>query len=252
MLGSVEYTNIEPKRGANVMSSRAQAIVSRSVALVGGTTLLLGLVAAPAWATKTPKSHLATYAPSDTFTTASLGASVTLPAFTCKSTQDGIDIQDALYNSDSDQWSSANVGLQCIKEKVGKHRRMVAHFAASLDLQGVFSNPSTTMNAGDTVVLSASCVGLSIVVSVDDTTTHSSASANSADPCTSDDAGIGLNGIVKLPTFGAVSFADVTVDGLPIAITDPVASNYYEGRKYVITTGPLTDDGTAFTATQGS
>ncbi len=234
------------------MSSRTQAIVSRSVALVGGTTLLLGLAAAPAWANKTPRSHLATYAPSDTITTASLGASVTLPAFTCKSTQDGIDIQDALYNSDSGQWSSANVGLGCTKEKVGKRRQMVSLFSASFDLEGAYSNPSVTMNAGDTVVLSASCNGGGIEVSVDDSTTHSSASVTSADPCTSVDGGIGLNGIVKLPTFGAIDFSEVTVNGSPIGAADPVVSNYYEGRKYVITTGALTDDGTAFTTTQGA
>ncbi len=234
------------------MSTRTHTVVSRSVALVGGTALLLGVAASPAWANRTPRSHLATYAPSDTVTVSSVGASVTLPTFTCQSTKDGIDIQDALYNSDSSQWSSANVGLTCTKEKVGKHRQTVALFSSSFDLEGVYSYPSITMNPGDTVVMSASCNGDGIGVSVDDTTTHSSASVTSADPCGSVDAGIGLNGIVKLPTFGAVSFADVMVNGLPIGSTDPAVSNYYEGRKYVITTSPLTDGGTAFTTTQGA
>jgi len=42
------------------------------------------------------------------------------------------------------------------------------------------------------------------------------------------------------------------MNGDPIGSFDPEAANYYASKKAQITTGALTDDGAAFTTTQGS
>jgi hypothetical protein len=122
-------------------------------AWVVGTSLALFSVATPAWA-KT-KSHLATYAPSDT-TITSFDATVTLPSFTCKSSKDAVTNQIAFLNNDSGHFSGSNVNLVCTKEKVGKHHILAPQYSVFLDVDGAITFPSVIMNAGDTVVLSTS------------------------------------------------------------------------------------------------
>lgn len=134
------------------MSAHTRSVLMRS-AWVVGTSLALFSVATPAWA-KT-KSHLATYAPSDT-TITSFDATVTLPSFTCKSSKDAVTNQIAFLNNDSGQFSGSNVNLVCTKEKVGKHHILAPQYSVFLDVDGAITFPSVIMNAGDTVVLSTS------------------------------------------------------------------------------------------------
>ena len=49
-----------------------------------------------------------------------------------------------------------------------------------------------------------------------------------------------------------IDFSNVNVNGSSLGSFTPTVSNYYEGRKNVITVGPITDGGTAFVTTQGA
>ena len=55
-----------------------------------------------------------------------------------------------------------------------------------------------------------------------------------------------------LPAFGSQDFSGATINGDPLATSTPTASTYYEAKKDEITTGPITDGGTAFALTQVS
>jgi hypothetical protein len=222
-------------------------------AVVAGPLLAIGLVAAPSGAatnTKTPKSYLATY--NANTAVSSLSVTVTLPSFTCKKGDD-VAAYANTEDLDTDSWSGTYVGLACGKKNVPV-------YSPSLEIDGTYTNPAATMRAGDTVVFTTSCGATGTAVTIDDVTSVSSVSTSSASPSDCSAAFVGDIGVLKgkgpklenLPTFGSIDFSNVNVNGSSLGSFTPTVSNYYEGKKDVITVGPITDSGTAFVTTQGA
>jgi hypothetical protein len=231
------------------------SVSRRSVALVIVTVALVVSAAAPAGAAtiaaKKQKSAAAGYIATTTVSTTS--ATVTLPTFTCKSKADLLSADVAVYDPADESVSLVTTVLACTKTKA-------PFYDILFDADGTDSIASVTVAAGDSVTMSISCSATSgTTVSVDDTTGHSSASTSSTTPQTCGEVFVGDEGFAKasgtsaapLPTFGAIDFSNVMVNGAALGSFSPVDGNYYEGKSAVIDTGALTAGGTAFTTTQG-
>jgi hypothetical protein len=229
---------------------------ARTVALVCGALMIVALDAASAGAAvpaaKTAKSGAAGYIASAT-TVTSVEATVTLPSFVCSSKTDALSTQVGIFDTTDEEASAAILGLVCSKKKV-------PIYGAEISVDGVATFPTVTMSAGDTVVMTAACSSVSgSTVTIDDTTSDTSGQNSSATASTCTEGLVGDFGFLKgkgktvtpLPIFGAIDFSDVMVNGTPLGSISNVSGNYYEGKKNVITTGALTDGGTAFTTTQG-
>jgi hypothetical protein len=228
---------------------------ARTGALIVGALMLVAIDAGSAGAAvpaaKTPKSGAAGYVAETVVT--SVEATVTLPSFVCSSKTDALSTQVAIADTTDDEASSAVLGFFCSKKKV-------PIYGAETVVDGAATFPTVTMNAGDTVVLSATCSSVSgTTVSIDDTTSDTSGQNSSATANTCSDGFVGDLGFLKgkgkaltpLPLFGAIDFSNVMVNGNPLGSSTTQSGNYNEGKKNVITTGTLTDGGTAFTTTQG-
>jgi len=227
----------------------------RSVAVATVALLLVAVGAVPAGAatvaTKAAKSYAAGYAAGASPVT-SIDATVTLPTFTCASKSDLLSADVATEDADENV-SFATVVLACSKKKV-------PFYGAQFDVDGTYSAASSvTLAAGDTVEMSISCsAATGTSLTIDDMTSHTSADASSSASSTCEAAFAGDEGLLKgkkvapLPTFGAIDYSAVTMNGSPIGSFDTESTNYDGGKKAVITTGALSAGGTAFTTTQGS
>jgi hypothetical protein len=236
--------------------ARAYRPATWVVILVVGTLLALALdgatAAAAVPAKKASKSPAAGYIGGAT-TVTSVSATVTLPTFTCTSKSDALSTQIAVLDTVDDEDSAALLGFVCSKKKV-------PIYGAEISVDGTATFPVVAMSGGDTVVLSATCSSVSgTTVSIDDTTSDSSGQNSSVTPNTCSEEFVGDIGFLKgagkaeapLPAFGAIDFSNVMVNGGPLGALTTASGNYNEGKKNVITTGALTDGGTAFTTTQG-
>jgi hypothetical protein len=204
--------------------------------------------------TKAKSYESAYYAYPDSVT--SVQATITLPTYSCKK-GDNLAPGDGDYDNTNAAWSGPYIYMGCTKS--GK-TYVPSYGGTGLDVDGSYTYPSLAMHAGDNVEFTTSCGPSGTVVTIEDLNSSLSVSASSPNPssCTSayaGDVGVigkGPGGQTKLPTFGAIDYSDVTVNGSPIGTFSPVADNYYEGKKNVITTGPITDGGTAFATTQSA
>jgi Peptidase A4 family len=234
------------------------SISTRLVALVIVTMALLTSAAVPAgaaiFATKTPKSAAAGYIATPTAAVTTASATVTLPTFHCKSKADLLSADVGVFDPSDGSVSLVTIALACSKTKVPS-------FIVLFDADGTDSAPDVTVTAGDAVTMSISCSATTgTTVSVDDTTTSATANASSTTPESCGEAFVGDEGFPKasgksaepLPTFGAIDYTNVMVNGAPLGSSTTVNGNYYEGKKAVIDTGALTAGGTAFTTTQES
>jgi hypothetical protein len=231
-------------------------VVSITALAAMGAGWLVPAATASASPDKAPaKSYLAQYE-TDTTPVTSIQATITLPTYTCKK-GDNIGPGDGVYDTADANWTGPYIYMGCVKS--GKS--WVANYGGTgLEIDGSFTYPSLAMHAGDNVEFTTTCGASGTVVSIEDLNTSQSVSATSLNPSSCTDASAGDDGIEgngtggqsNLPTFGAIDYSDVTVNGSPIGTFSPVASNYYEGKKNVITVGPITDGGTAFATTQSS
>lgn len=216
--------------------------------------LLLAVVApsagASVFAWKVSKSPLAGYTATTAVT--SVDATVTLPTFTCKSKSDAIASELAVIDTDTDEVSGAIIAMGCPSKKSSL-------YLAEIAVEGTASLPEVTLNPGDTVVMSTTCGATGTTVTIDDTTTDTSGQATSSTASACAAVFIGDGGLEKgkgsatapLPSFGAIDYTDVTVNGDSFVSAAPTATNYFEGKKATITTGAIASDGTDFTTTQG-
>jgi hypothetical protein len=255
------------RRGRSRVAHVTGALVALAVGLAG--------FANPAEA-KPIKSHVANYVPPASTSAAQFSATVTLPSFTCTANNLSrfVSAQVLAVDTVNNRNSGAGVGLGCSKMGARKHFYSVPYFVAYVAVDGTlqlgqFLNPK--LKAGDLVDLSTTCLGDVLESEVDDVTTGYTLSAGGTLPlpevCTSGSPEIGLYGgadpmpirgrpattqfmNIKLPEFGAVQFTSILLDGLPLGTFNPVATNYFEGRRNQISVGALTSAGTAFTATQ--
>lgn len=231
------------------------------VALVAaGSVLVVGMASAPASAapthTKPPqKSYYGGYAQT-TGTASSVQATIVLPTYTCKKGDNlGPGIQ--AFDNTANAWDQEFIYLGC--SKTGK-KYEPSYGGTGIEIDGVYIFPDLVMSAGDSIEFTTTCGPTGTVSTIEDLNSSQSVSNSStaASSCTSGGAGDlgiagkGTGGQSNLPTFGAIDYTNVTVNGVGIGATSPVATNYYEGKKNEITTGALTDDGTAFTTTQSS
>jgi hypothetical protein len=234
------------------------SILARVGVVATGSLLLAGLVAGSSGAatanTKPAKSYFAAYYAYPA-TVSSVQATITLPTYKCKKTENitaGVGNYDATANA----WSSSYVYLGC--GKIG-HKYGPA-YGTGLEVDGVTTYPALTMEAGNSIEFIQTCGPSGSVATIDNLTTTESVTASSSNPGSCADAYAGEDGVTgkgpggqdPLPPFGAVDYTNVMVNGEPIGTFAPVPYNYYEGKKNVITVGPITDGGTAFVTTQGS
>jgi hypothetical protein len=242
-----------------VMSrSSARSFLPRLFGVLAAGLVVSALVATPAGASasRTHKNYLAGWSAAVDVTT--VDATVTLPSFTCTSKKDNITADTNVYDTTAAQFSGPYVYLGCSKHGM----TLTPHYTAAISVDGVGSNPAVTMNAGDAVVFSISCGGTGTSVSIDDLTTSSSGSASSSNASACSGPFVGDIGVCArcgthpkqdpLPTFGAIDYSNVTVNGSPLASTGPTSQNYFEGNENTIATGALTGGGTAFTTTEGT
>lgn len=230
---------------------RAVALVIVTVALVASAAASAG---AATMAAKTPKSAAAGYIATATVAVTTASATVTLPTFHCKSKADLLSSDLGVLDPTDDSVSLVTIALACSKTKVPS-------FVVLFDADGTDSIPAVTVAADDVVTMSISCSATTgTTVSVDDTTSSATANASSATPETCGSVFVGDEGFTKasgksaapLPTFGAIDYTGVMVNGAALGSFSTVNGNYDEGKAAVIDTGPLTAGGTAFTTTQES
>jgi hypothetical protein len=230
-------------------------VVSITALAAMGAGWLVPAASASASPDKASKSYLAQYEAYPA-TVTSVQATITLPTYTCKK-GDNIGPGDGAYDNTDSNWTGPYIYMGCVKS--GK--TWVANYGGTgLEIDGSYTYPSMVMHAGDSVEFTTTCGPSGTVVSIDDLTDSQSVSATSLNPSSCTNASVGDDGIEgngtggqsNLPTFGAIDYSDVTVNGSPIGTFSPAASNYYEGKKNVITVGPITDGGTAFATTQSS
>ena len=240
-----------PRRGPSVVR------LLRSLGAISvGALLVVTIVADPVSAGATTRVHadptrypFAGYLTSPT-TITSAAATMVVPSFTCTRKVSAMTGDAIVYDSNGPSFGSAMVYLGCSGRK-----ELVS---ALTNIDDVLSVPTVIMKPGDTVALSATCGASGIALSIDDTTTASVGTASSSNPetCTQaevgDDAATNGKVIVPLPAFGSLTFTDAMVNGAALGSLTPTANTLYEGKKNVVTTGALTDGGTAFTTTQGS
>jgi hypothetical protein len=184
-------------------------------------------------------------------TITSASATITLPSLSCARKTQALAAGAIVYSSTGSHFSSADVYIGCSSRK--------EILAALTDVNNHFKVPTVTMNPGDIVSLSATCGPSGISVTVDDETSMSTATNSSSAPETCTQAEIGDDaaakdidagtGIVPLPDFGSLTFTNAMVNGAALGSVPSSATTYSEGKKNMITTGPLTG-GTAFTTTQ--
>lgn len=227
--------------------------------VAASTAVLVAVVAlasAPATAAaaglqpKTSRYPFAGYITSPTTITSS-SATIVIPTYTCTKKLSAIAAEAVVYDSNGALFSTAEVYVGCSGKTV--------LLAAITDVDNQDSVPTVTMHAGDTVLLSATCGPSGISVSVDDTTTSSMGSGSSATPETCTQAEIGDDGVVNqkgtavvpLPSFGSITYTNAMVNGAALGSFGPMQASFFEGKKNVITTGPLTGAGTSFTTTRG-
>lgn len=235
-----------------------RSILARVGVVATGSLLLAGLVAgssgaAPAKVKPTP-SYLAAYYAYPA-TVSSIQATITLPTYKCKKTEN-ITVGMETYDNTASAWSGPYVYLACAK--IG--HKYGPSYTTGLEVDGVTTDPALTMQAGNSIEFTQTCGPSGSVATIDNLTTTESVTASSSNPGSCTDAGVGEDGVSgkgpggqdPLPKFGAVDYTNVMVNGEPIGTFAPVAINYYEGNKNVITVGPITDGGTAFVTTQGS
>jgi hypothetical protein len=186
----------------------------------------------------------------DPSTVTSVSATVTVPTFTCtKRGSTAVTGMATVFDPTGQTFSSGAVYVGCSAKK-----ELVA---ALVDVDNTFTVPTVNVNPGDTVALSVTCGPSGIAVSVDDQTTSSTGtgSSSTAETCTQGEVGDGAvvnskgSGLVPLPPFGALDYTAVTVNGAVLTTSTSGAANYSEGKKNMITTGPLVSG--AFTTTQG-
>jgi hypothetical protein len=223
-------------------------------ALVTASSLLL---AAPAGAsarhTASPRTNhypFAGYLTSPTTITSS-SASVVLPTVSCNKKISAVTATATVFDSSNSSFSSAMAYVGCSSKKESLH--------ALVQIDNAYTEPTVTMNPGDTVSLSVTCGASGISVTVDDVTTSSvgSGSSSTAETCTqaevgNDAAAFANQSIAPLPHFGSMSFTSVMVNGAAIGSISSSPTTFFEGKKNVIDTGALTSGGTAFTTTQGA
>ena len=220
-----------------------------------GFSALLGAQAVGASPTK---SYLGVYeALNQTVTTVSVG--FTVPHYTCTSAKQVIDVYENTYDetvASSDSFDGGFVQLGCSsKDK--------AVIIPALEVDGTYTlPPGLTIRRKDVVDFTVTCGASGGTATVEDVTSGQSGSVPT--PAGSNCNGVFMGNIgvsneagtknLPLPAFGSITFGDASLNGEPLgdASPAPTAVNYFEGKKNVITVGPLTDDGSSWVNTQSS
>jgi hypothetical protein len=218
----------------------------------GSANRVLAGPSAKELAAKPTKSAFAGYAAATTAVTSET-ATLTIPTFSCAKKTVVFQAVALVYDANLQDQSGAALDIGCLKRK--------EFIEALIQLDNNVSAPTATFNGGDNVEFSVTCGSGGESVSIDDTTNSSTVSSSSATANDCTEALVGDLGVLKnssgtalfaLPSFGSLDWTGVTIDAGSIGSLDPLFGNYYEGKKDVITTGSLTDGGTAFTTTQGT
>ncbi len=221
--------------------------------VAAGTVTLLALVGTPAGASQT-KSPLADYEVLNQAVT-SMSVQFTVPTYTCAASDDAV-------NAYADTFDQANGGefaftgayafLGCTTSKKPK-------IEATLEMDGTYSFPKIKIKEGDVLVVTVTCGATGSTATLADTTKSTSVEASSTAASECNGAFMGNIGTsnaagtknLPLPTFKKMSFTAATINGADLGTFSPTAVDYYEGKKNVITVGPLTDP-ESWTNTEGS
>jgi hypothetical protein len=232
------------------MRTRIPKVVATVTAALLIPAVAIFPVSASASSKSKPTSSFAGY--SSTLTGVnSFDATIGVPSFTCTKSSDAAAV---VMQVGADSFL---VILHCVKH----HHELVPTFEVVLTTSEEQTDPPFSMGGGDTVTLSIQCSESESTLVIDDQTTGSTATLSPSDPTTCEDPRIGVSSfggtarkLAPLPGFGAIDFSNVTVNGAPFldSLINPgyQETNAYWGKNE-ITTGSWTDDGQAFTTTQG-
>jgi hypothetical protein len=220
-----------------------------------GFSALLGAQAVGASPTR---SYLGVYeALNQTATSVSVG--FTVPHYKCTSAKEVVDVYTNTYDETvggPDAFDGGFVQLGCnSKEK--------AVIGAAAEVDGSYTVLSAlTIHRKDVVDFTVTCGASGGAATVLDVTSGQSGSAPTPTGSSCNGVFMGNIGvsneagtaILPLPSFGSITFGDASLNDAPLgdASPAPTAVNYFEGKKNVITVGPLTEGGSAFVNTQGS
>ena len=236
-------------------------MVARVAVAVAGSVVLVGLVAAPSGASATrreppPKVNFAGYTDTADATTNSVQATVSVPSYTCKKGEN-VTPGVGAFDSTNNAFTSAYMYLSCAKigKKYGPSLGVVAD-----EIDNVTTYDNLAISVGDAIQFTQSCGPSGTTVTVEDLNTSASFTQSSSTPSSCEGGNVGDTAVegkspkkvTPLPKFGSTDYSAATINGDPLSTSDPTVSNYYEGKKDQITTGPLTDGGTAFVLTQAS
>jgi hypothetical protein len=220
-----------------------------------GFSALLGSQAVGASPTK---SYLGVYeALNQTVTSVSVG--LTVPHYKCTSAKEVVDVYTNTYDETVDTSDSFDGGFV----QLGCSSNDKPVITPILEVDGSYSVPSgLTIRRKDVVDVTVTCGASGGTATINDVTSAQSGSVPT--PAGSSCNGVFMGNIgvsneagtavLPLPSFGSITFGDASLNDAPLgdASPAPTAVNYFEGKKNVITVGPLTDDGSAWVNTQGS
>jgi hypothetical protein len=227
-----------------------------ALSTVLGVSALVGTQAVGASPTK---SYLGVYeALNQTVTEFSVG--FTVPHYTCTATNDNVAAYANTFDEDNGSQGAFNGGFV----QLGCNSKKKPVLTPVLEIDGNYTVASElTIHRRDVVDVTVTCGSSGSEATIDDVTAGNvsqSASSFTASSCNGTFMGnIGVSNEagtkeLPLPKFGSITFGDAQLNGSPLgdASPAPVAVNYFEGKKNVITVGPLTDGGSSWVNTQGS
>jgi hypothetical protein len=205
------------------------------------------------------KSYLGVYeALNQAVTEFSVG--FTVPHYTCTATNDNLAAYANTFDQDNGSQGAFNGGFV----QLGCTSKKKPALTPVLEIDGNYTVASDlTVHRGDVIDVTATCGASGSEATIDDVTegnVSQSATSFTASSCNGTFMGnIGVSNEagtkeLPLPSFHSITFGDAQVNGSPLgdASPAPAAVNYFEGKKNVITVGPLTDGGSSWVNTQGS
>jgi hypothetical protein len=227
-----------------------------AAACAAGGALLLTLVAAPAGASgmpRPPRSNFAGFSGNVAAGITTETATVILPTITCVK-KTSLDVQLTISSAADD---GAAVIMSCSK---GPHvHGLVLTYVPVVVVGGSMpSTASVNPMPGDTITMTLNCSSSANSVTLDDVTSGETVTGTYTgplplgEPCDFMSVGSVVSNLREhgLPEMNSLAWTNVTVNGGPLSSPPLMTSSYFESfRKGTLTTGPLTNGGTAFTET---
>jgi hypothetical protein len=241
---------VKMPRGDVSVTIKTKALSTSAVTMSGA--VILALMAPSAGATGTPrppKSLFAGYSGGPTALTTE-SATVTLPTITCVKNRTAVDVTlGAITPTGFGGRSEAAVMMVC--SKVRRVQNLVSSYVPYVEVANVTQSPgSVNPMPGDTITMTLTCGSSGTSVTLDDVTSSKAVTDTSSAPGACDYMSVGGGTRGVLPEMNSFAWTNVTVNGAPLSSFPVSASNWFKSfRKATLTTGPLTNGGTAFDET---